>query len=184
MSQSKVAKIYAESLYDYAVAQNNRENVITDVEKLKWLFVHSAELLRTVQSPIVRSIDKLAIIRGAAKNSLTTEFDGFINLLTKKNRIDFIPEIVEIFSDVCDKKEGVLRVTVTSAIALSDEQMQSVKDMLHVRFNKTIVITPFIDAELIGGFVVRVGDNVIDASIVNKLKQIKKKFINTSISLN
>lgn len=184
MKQSKVAKLYAESLYDFAVSKNNLQGVITDVINLQWLFSQSTELYRTVISPIVKPSDKLSIIRQAMKESFSAEFSDFLALLSKKSRIDAIPEILDAFSFTRDDKEGILRVAVTSAVELTADQLVSIKNVLQKRFDKTIEATTSINTELIGGFVVKVGDNIIDASMLNKLGQIKKKFINTSISLN
>jgi F-type H+-transporting ATPase subunit delta len=77
-----------------------------------------------------------------------------------------------------------LRAEVSSPEALSQGQRDEVVRRLSEKYGKTIILTEKIDPAVIGGFVVTIGDTIIDASVRNQLAQIKKKLINASLSAN
>ncbi len=184
MRFSKVATVYANSYFDFALAQGKVDEVTKDVAKILEIVKGSPELERTIKSPIVKPSAKISILIEVLTGRVSSVTERFVNFLGEKNRIDSLIEILHAYSVLKDVKEGVVRSDVKSAAPLSNEQRKEILQRLENKFEKKIILSESIDEDIIGGFVVTVGDTIIDASIKNQLLQVKKKLINSGLSLN
>ncbi len=184
MRFSKVATVYANSLYNYASEKNKIAEVFDDVLSVARMARKSADLRRVIGNPTVKHSVKFQVISDVAQNNCTEETKYFIKYLYDHERIDAVLEIFEAFLVLKDEREGLLRVDVCSAETLSPEQKAGIISRLEVKYAKHIELTEKIDPTIIGGFIVTVGDTIIDASVKNQLTQIKKKLISASFSSN
>lgn len=184
MSLSKVALLYANSLYDLAIEKNVVAGITVEIAHVAKIIEENSELKRVVASPIVKQSAKFQILKEVLQSNASPVFMQFLTFLEKKNRIDCLMEISIAYLQVRDEREGVLRVTVTSAVELSDAQMKDIRTELEIQYRKTILFETRIKASVIGGFILQIDDTIIDASLKNKLELLKKKFLKASISLN
>jgi F-type H+-transporting ATPase subunit delta len=184
MRFSKVATVYANALYDFALERKKIREVSEDVASVVALTQSSSELRRTITNPVVKASAKLNILNELLSARCAAETNQFITFLGKSERVDAVIEIFEAFISLKDEREGLLRAEVCSAEKLSPEQRDEVVRRLSEKHGKTIILTEKVDPAVIGGFVVTVGDTIVDASVKNQLAQIKKKLINASLSAN
>jgi F-type H+-transporting ATPase subunit delta len=97
---------------------------------------------------------------------------NFLLLLVDKNRMIFLPQIVQTYAVLADQQSGVIRPVVTSAFALNDTQVAAIKDALEQKTGKKIVPQVVIDSSLIGGVVTQIGDIAYDSSVKTQLTRI------------
>ena len=97
---------------------------------------------------------------------------NFVQTLAANRRLAYLPEIAKIFDDLKDAEEGVVDVTVTSAAPLDDQQRRTLTDALAKKLKRDVRLHCEIDAQLIGGAVLRAGDLVIDGSLRSRLNRI------------
>lgn len=100
---------------------------------------------------------------------LTAEGANFVRLLAENRRLASLPEIARLFEEIKAGQEGVLAARITSAYPLSEDQLAGLVAKLETRFGRRIEALQEVDASLIGGVVIRVGDEVMDASMRGKL---------------
>jgi F-type H+-transporting ATPase subunit delta len=98
-------------------------------------------------------------------------------LLIRKNRLEFLCDIAEEFQKLVDAHEGVVRASVESARELTAGETDTIRNILHDRFKKQVVLTTNVDSALIGGIVVRVGSQSFDGSIRSQLKDIQNQLL-------
>jgi F-type H+-transporting ATPase subunit delta len=98
-------------------------------------------------------------------------------LLIRKGRLTFLCDIAEEFQKLVDVQEGVVRASVESARQLTPDETETIKNILHSRFNKRVVLTAHVDPDLIGGVVIRVGSQCFDGSIRSQLKDIQNQLL-------
>jgi len=108
--------------------------------------------------------------RLAGSNALTDEGRNFILLLVENGRLGLLPYIGELYEHLKAAEEGVLEASITSAFALNDAQLKDLVVGLEQKFKRKIDARVVVDAELIGGVIVAVGDEVLDASVRGKLE--------------
>ena len=99
-------------------------------------------------------------------------FQQFLSVLAENRRLAVLPEIAGLFDALRAEDEKVVKATITSATALSDEELSSLKFSLMNRFGRTVEIATAVDPALIGGAVIDAGDVVIDGSLRTKLERL------------
>ncbi|MFD1768385.1 F0F1 ATP synthase subunit delta [Sphingobacterium suaedae] len=181
MSIFTVASRYAKSLLELAREQGNVDVVKTDIDQLIAVLKSNSDLLRVLKNPII-SVDK-------KQNILTSLFEGKINplilsffgILVRKGRANILLEIAQEFVREYNEVKGIVKASVVSATALSEQNLQALASKIAQEINAQVVLTNTVDTSLIGGFVVRVGDRQIDASIAGKLNKLEKYFVSQAV---
>ena len=136
----------------------------------------SKELRTVLQSPVIKADDKKeALLKIFENNSEVTK--GLIQILTSNNRIGLLGGVAQSYITLYNESQGVQLAKVTTAVPLSSELeskvLSKVKEMTG---SDQVTIENTIDESIIGGFILRVGDLQYNASIANKLGNIKREF--------
>ncbi|UOA09716.1 F0F1 ATP synthase subunit delta [Methylobacter sp. S3L5C] len=125
-------------------------------------------------NPKVSKDRLLALILDICHEYLNEENENFLKLLAHNNRLGLLPSIVKIFEAYKAEDEGYVEVDVLTAYALSKEAKQNFAVTLEKTLGKKIHMNVALDKSLIGGFLVRAGDRVIDGSIRGRLQHMQK----------
>jgi F-type H+-transporting ATPase subunit delta len=97
---------------------------------------------------------------------------SFLLLILEKNRLNYLPQIVESYGMFADELSGVIRPTITSAMPLDDAQVEGIKNALAKSTGKKVVVKVEVDSTLIGGVVTKIGDKAFDGSLKTQLSKI------------
>jgi F-type H+-transporting ATPase subunit delta len=165
---------YAVALFELARDQDALDVVAGDLGNFRALLSESADLRRLIDSPVLsreeqgRAITALAERAGFAK--LTQQFLG---LLAHKRRLFALPQIITAYQAMLGQHKGEVSAEVTSAVALTDEQLAAVKEQLRKAVGQSVTLATAVDPRLLGGLVVRVGSRMLDASLRTKLQRLE-----------
>ena len=178
MNNPRLAGRYAKSLLDLAAEQNLIEAVYADMKWLNSVCKSNPDFTAVLSSPIIKADKKEAIINAVTQSRVSVLTTAFIQLLVKKTREANLPEIVNAYIDQYNTLNNIQKVKITTAAPLTDtlreEIMTNVKAAMPT---KTFEIESAIKDELIGGFIVETGGQLVDASILRDLKDIQKQFM-------
>ena len=176
MNLAKIAVRYAKALLESAEAQKCVDAVKTDLSALNVLNADSAEFRTLIYSPTIQLAKKEKMISDTFKNvnSLTLTF---LLLLVKKNRLEILATCITEFERLIDLKSGIVHAEVTGAVEITDKQLASIKSKLEKQLNVAVTASTKIDSSIIGGYVVRVNDTMIDHSIKNQLAKLKESLL-------
>ncbi len=173
MKSSKSASRYAQALLDLAIEQNKVDAIAADMKYMATVCAENRDLETMLQSPIVKADKKIAVL-----NAIFDQFDRatamFVELIVKNGREAYLPQIASSFDAILKQHLGIVPVTLISAQKLDEQVKKEIVAKVQASTTGTVELTEKIDADLIGGFIVRMGDNQIDASVasqINKLKQ-------------
>jgi F-type H+-transporting ATPase subunit delta len=175
MSTLKIARRYAKSVLETAIEHKLDDVVATDLATVESLGASSADFRAMMRSPIIDAAVKLSVLKealGSAINPLTMEF---LKLIINKGRGDLWREIVMEYRALLDDRKNVERISVTSAVELGAQERSQLESAISARLKKTIVATYATDPSILGGAVIRVGDQVLDGSIRHQLHVLKDK---------
>ncbi|MBD3636517.1 MAG: ATP synthase F1 subunit delta [Crocinitomicaceae bacterium] len=178
MAASKAAIRYATALLDLSEEMGNLEKVKDDMVLLDDLCVSNRDLLAFLHSPIIQTRRKLKVYDALFQGKIEEVTLKFLKLITKNKRENILPEITESFIQQYKKHKGILEVHVKSAIALENNVRDAIRAQVKKHFEGEIEMHETIDQSLIGGFVVTVEDNQIDASIKSQLANLKNILLN------
>ena len=179
MAVSTVAFRYAKSLIDLAQEQGLVETMYDDMRFFKLTVSQSRGLMLLLKNPIVRTDRKYKVLEQVFAPHINPISMSFLNIITKKNRESIMDAIAEEYIRLYDEMKGVERATVTTITPLTEEQRASFKAMVTKTVGgKSVELEERIDPKLIGGFILRTGDQQIDASLRNKLNEIRMGLLN------
>jgi F-type H+-transporting ATPase subunit delta len=176
IKDTKIAKRYARALFDIASEDQSYNDWL---DKLKLISATEADkgFANVLNSTKISLSKKMNTIDEVFKNELNTLQLNFLKLLTKNQSFSIIQDIHTQFLDQVEKSNNIIRVSVTSPYKISDDLKDQISNLVNEISGSESVIEERIDSELIGGVVIRLGDTVIDGSIKNKVKQLRRELV-------
>ena len=174
---------YGDALFELALEKNNLDATAEQVDMLAQAFAENPELLKLLTHPKISKEEKVSVIENIFKGRFSDDIVGFLVIITEKDRGAQIEGILNYFKAKVReyKKIGVARVT--SATELSAEQKERVEEkLLQQTSYESFEVDYSVDASLIGGMVIRIGDRVVDSSIRTKLDTMTKNLRKVSLS--
>jgi F-type H+-transporting ATPase subunit delta len=184
MSFNKAAHQYASTLYAELSEEKNLGDVCSDVEGIITVFNENINLRRVMENPIVRESDKLAILVKIFSGKVDSYLVKFFEFLAKKDRISICYEIFVSFLETADRVSGIKKVELSSAFELDSTEVAFLQTELEAIFKCKLKMTVTTNPELIGGFIAKTDEVIVDASVKNQLKKLKKSFSRAGVSLN
>lgn len=176
MSASKVATRYAHSLLLLAEEKGQLDKVHEDMLLVKQTATDSKDLRLLLDSPVVKSEMKSNVLKAIFKDKVSDMSMKFIELLVKKRRESLIDNVAIEFENQYLTSKNIITAEVTSVSPLSDAQRTEILAIIKKVDNKEVQLTEKLDPELVGGFIIRIGDRQIDHSVSGKLKAYKAEF--------
>ena len=176
MSEIQVASRYAKSLIDLAEEQNSLDAVKADMESFVNVVRQNSQLQAVLKNPIIGIDKKKSILNQLFGANSSKVVMAFFNIVVSKGRSEILYAIGKEFLNEFNRRQGIITAEVTSAAPLTEEQKSKIAALVIEATNKKIVLQTNIDPELIGGFVLKVGDKQIDTSIASSLNKLKKEF--------
>ena len=174
---------YGDALFELALEQQELDSIAEQVDVLAQTFAENPELLKLLTHPKISKEEKISVIENIFKGRFSDNIVGFLVIITEKDRGAEIEGILNYFKAKVReyKKIGVARVT--SAVELSADQKARVEEkLLQQTSYESFEVDYSVDASLIGGMVIRIGDRVVDSSIRTKLDTMAKNLRKVSLS--
>ena len=175
---SAVGRRYAKALLDLAREQGELEAVLKDVGALSEAWQVSTELRHITRNPVLpRPALKAALGALMDKLGVSRLVRNTVNLLADKGRLAQLEDVLRELEKLAQTETGHVRVEVTSAKPLSDAYYAQLKEKLQRVTAKQVVLVKKQDPSLIGGVVTRLGDQVFDGSLSNRLSELKETLL-------
>ncbi|MEN8884920.1 MAG: ATP synthase F1 subunit delta [Winogradskyella sp.] len=175
MSGSRAAIRYAKAVLSLATDQKSAEAVSNDMKAISNAIAQSEDLRQMLQSPVVRSSDKKAVLTQVFKEANVTT-TNLIDTLISNKRLALLNDVAASYTQLYDQMRGTQVATVTTAVALTDDLKAKVLAKVKELTGKDAEVKSIIDESILGGFILRVGDIQYNASISNKLNKLKREF--------
>jgi F-type H+-transporting ATPase subunit delta len=169
----EAAYVYAEALFEAGKDRGNLDALRAQLGQLTDVIDRSQELQVFLFSPYLSSADKKEGLRRAISGA-EPELMNFLELLVEKHRMPEIFRIRRQLDELWKRENRRLDVTVTSAIELDQTVVEKVGQAVERQTGEAVDLASQVDAEILGGIVLRVGNMVLDASIRNRLEKLRK----------
>lgn len=179
MLNPRLATRYAKSLLDLAIEKGQLNVVYKDMQYLQAVTRVNREFVVVLKSPVISPDKKEAILAAVTKGNISAITDLFMRLLLRKGREMNLPEIANAFIEQYKVNQEIFSVKLITATPVSEEIKQQIVEKVKSQSDmKNIELTTEVNEELIGGFVLQIGNTLVDASIAYDLNAIKKQFLN------
>lgn len=172
MKNTAAAGRYAKALLELAIDQKKLDSVSGDMNYLLQVTEGSRDFEVLLSSPIVRADKKIAIFERVFEHFEEVTL-AFLRLITKNGREGILPLIAASFEAQVKEHKGIFPVTLISAKPLNASTKEKIMSKVQGVLSGTPEVTEKIDESLIGGFIVRMGDTQIDASVESQLNKLK-----------
>ncbi len=168
---SSAAKRYVQALTDIAQEQNSFDAWQRDLDTLAAI-ASDDEVLAFLENPGVPDEQKLATVETVMRDA-QPEARTLLRMMIDRRRLRLLPDIASLFREKALAHKGIVMVDVTTADALDDAGEQLVRERLKGIVGKDVELRLHTDANIIGGIVARIGDQVIDGSVLNQLRRLR-----------
>lgn len=174
MSTFRVASRYAKSVFDLAVEMKLIDKVYQDMLLINQVCEQNRGLVLLLKNPIIRYDYKLNVLNKIFKKHTTELTQKFFALICRKNRANVLPDTSKLFVDQYHVYKGIVIADLTTAGKLSESLKKEFEDLVSKATGKKVELSTHMDESLIGGYVLKVGDNMIDNSLKNKLNVLRR----------
>lgn len=178
MNDSTITVRYAKALYQVGEESKKLDKLKDDIENLSLIIAESNEFLQLLNSPIIKTSDKIKIFKELFAKNYDALIQNFFELLAKNRREQYLPDMCRNFLQMYKANKGIKEAVITTPKALEKGHNEQILKLLAKKFKLNIELTEKVNPDLIGGFKLRIDDQQIDASIATQLKKIQNELIN------
>jgi ATP synthase F1 delta subunit len=167
------ADVYARSLFEVAKEHDRLDAIREQLDQFAAALNDHRQMAVFFFSPYFSTEEK----KNALKRSIEDAdpiFMNFLEALVERHRMPAVFRIRVAYEKLWDDENKRLPVQITSAVALGEKTVQSIGDRISEQTGQTVELSSSVDPDLIGGIVLRVGNVILDASIRNRLNQLRK----------
>lgn len=177
MKSSKVAIRYARALLEYASEKKGEDRLYEEMSVLSASFRAEPGLQEVIDNPTVSSEDKQKLIKIAGGIETSDVFNAFVQLISDNKRETYAAAVATQYIDMYRRNKGILTAKLTSAEKMSGDMMSVLKKAIIGTAYKSVDFTEFTDDSLIGGFILDIEFERLDASVSNQLRMMKKQLL-------
>jgi len=177
MPNNKVAKRYAKSLYLFARQKKVVEDVLTDVKELLQIMKEVPAFEQVMSNPVFTINRKKSILRNIVKNT-NDVFQKFVEMIVEKGRSAHIKQICTSYEEIYRNQKGIISGEIQSVVPLDKTIISKVEKQLSDQIKgKEIQLENVLNPEILGGFLVKFQDKLLDQSVRKQLTLIKQTII-------
>ncbi|MDN3708711.1 ATP synthase F1 subunit delta [Myroides ceti] len=177
MAGTRAAIRYAKAILEVSNAKGKAEVVKSDMNDIVNAISESKELNDFIGNPVIKGEVKLAalleVFAGADEDT-----KALFHLLLQNKRFDILNAIAKQYNVLYDEFAGVEVAYVTTAVPMTPELETKVLSKIKQLSSKSVTIVNKVNPDIIGGFIIRIGDQQFNASVADKLSQLKREFTN------
>jgi ATP synthase F1 delta subunit len=178
---SKAGDLYGRSLYDLAAEENLSDDILGEMEAVKKIFDENPDYIALLSEPSVPKKERLQLVDEALGSSLTAYHLNFIKILIEKGLLREYSACLKRFRKSYNEEHGIADALVTTAVALSGDQLQQLKEKLEKISGKKVLLKQKTDPDILGGVRVDLEGQLFDGSVKGRLSELRKKVDETVI---
>jgi len=175
MTKTRAAIRYAKAILSVATENKSSDKIQLEMNQIAHAIVSNPALNEALKSPVVKLSEKLGVL-DKVFNSFSAEVKLLFQTLAQNKRIDLLEEISLQYKRLYDQLNNKEDATVTTAVPMTPAMEAKVTGKLKTLSSKEISLKKIVDETILGGFILRVGDQQYNASVSNQLNELKNKF--------
>ena len=170
----EIAQVYARALFEVASEQDALDRVHDELGAFADTLSQNRDMMQFFFSPYFSASEQKEGLKRAVTGA-SPAFTNFLQALIERHRMPAIFRIRTEYTVLWDDARRLLPVQITSAIALGEDEVKRLGDRIGKSVDRKVQVTADVDPDILGGVVLRVGNVVLDASIKNRLEQLRKQ---------
>ena len=171
--------LYGQSLYDLAAEEGLSEEILNQMETVDSIFKENPDYITLLLEPSIPRRERLDLLGEAFKDQLHPYLLNFLMILLENSLLRGYSACCRTYRSAYNKDHGIAEATVTSAIALSGAQADSLKAKLEEISGKTVLLRQKVDSGVLGGLRVEIEGKLLDGTVMGRLYDLRKKVSET-----
>lgn len=181
MSNGLIPQRYAKALYKLAEEKGTTEAVYDEMKEVATAFERNPQLAKVMANPFVSREDKARLLELAAGDKAEDDYRGFVRLILDNHREEYARLMALAYRDMYRHRHGLAEATLVTAAPLGDEETAKIKRIVDSAYpGLRLEWNTRVNPDLIGGFMVDVDGNRLDASVRNELEQLRLKLLRSN----
>lgn len=176
---TEIGSIYGAALYSLACEDGFREVILHQLETLDACFAKEPDFLRLLSSPNLPKAERCRILDGCFRSKVDHYVLNFLKILTEKGYIRHFSSCVRAYRELYNQHNGILSVTATTAISLTDRQKVKLAEKLHRLTGKRISLITKLDPAILGGIRLDYDGKRVDGTVSHRLDTVRRMLQNT-----
>lgn len=177
MLNMAVARRYAQALFDLAQEKGQIEQVDGEFSMVVNMIEGNRQLKAVIDDVLIAPAVKRDLVEKLLSGKVSALLMNFLKLVVRKRRESFLPQMYRAYLDLANEARGIVEVEVRSAVSLPDVTLQQLEGKLVARLGKRVKFSTQVAPELLGGLVVRVGDELMDGSVKTRLHRMHDRLL-------
>lgn len=177
MSIARIAHRFAKAILDAVPEGTDTSTFLRDLADVQSSIRQSRELLMFFQSPVISRVQKIEAVDALFAERVGTYTRDVLRFLVEKEREEFVVEILDAVFDLYREREGIISTRINSAVEMSAGQQAALNSALERMSGKRVEAEYGVDAAMLGGVSVRLGDTIYDGSVRHQLKRLRDRFV-------
>jgi F-type H+-transporting ATPase subunit delta len=172
-----IASRYSEAMLELAISAKQEDKVFEELKLITAVIGSDPEMTIVINHPAIDAGEKKSFLSDLFKGKISELSANLIGLLADKRRLDLIPFIESSYRELLNERKNIVSATLSCSERLADSAVANIKAQLTEHLGKTLELEVQVDSSLIGGVVLRMGDQVIDGSLKGQLKALEKSLL-------
>ena len=182
MQESLVAG-YAQAMFEVAVDKGDTGDIEKDLDGIKQLLSTNKKFRSILYHPSIIKTDKKDIVDKVIVSQCSSKWiKNLLFVLIDKRRERILDYLPDVYKGVAGRIRGIVPVKIQTAIPLTEDRLVKLKKALEKLTKKKVVIETEVTKDIIGGMIIRIENKIIDGSITNHLKNLKKSLLKTAFA--
>ena len=175
---TEVSRRYAKALFDITKENSLEQIMFKEVNNILEIIISEKRFKKLLESPVLTSKEQKLMIEGVfsvndkKKIIVSEEMFKFFKVIASNRRLNILKNVLYSFSNLVKSMNQEVNVKVTSALPLNENILLQIKGIFSNKTKKQINIVSYVDKSIIGGIILQIGSNLIDASIKSKILKI------------
>ena len=170
-----VANRYAEALFQIGEEENLTDMMYKELSDVVNLIKVNQDFFSVLKSPVISKKEKISLIDNIFENKININIKNFLKILIEQDRISFILDISDSYKELLNEKNNILEGFVISAIPMKKEEIKELEEKLSKKYNKNVTLENKVDKSILGGVLVRLGNEEIDGTVKTRLDKMKEQ---------
>jgi F-type H+-transporting ATPase subunit delta len=174
------ARRYAEAAFQVAVRDDAVDAWLKDLQTAAAI-VADARVGRALANPSIPLETRIATAQETFGKLVGPKVLNLVTLMLRRGRIEELPTLAAEFRRLDDERRGITRATATSALPLTPDEVRALIERLERSTSRDVELDAEVDASLLGGLVVRLGDRLIDGSVRSRLERLRNQLVSGAL---
>lgn len=168
-----IAGRYAEALFQVGEETNSTTKLYEELNGVVNIMKSNKDFYSILKSPLVGKDDKKSLVERIFANQISASLSNFLKIIIDKDRVSAIEAVEKSYKALLNKKNNIMEGIAITAIAMSDDELKKLEAKLSSKYNKNVTLVNEIDQSILGGVLVRLGNEEIDGTVKSRLVKMK-----------